>query len=100
MNELNGWSTDIPTEAGNYWFYGNPYKGQMGSDYKKNPDRVKLYYVEVQVNFKNTLIITEGQIVSARKFDASRNANGVVGYFKKVEPVEVPLDDPLNIFIK
>lgn len=96
-----GWSRDIPVESGSYWFYGNPWKGALGIDYKDNqpPDNVKLYLIKVQINKFNVILTCEGTSLTPTYFDKTIYRTGILGYFKKIEEVKPP-DDVLNLFKK
>jgi len=82
------WCNEYPVENGNYWFYGDPYMGQMGADYKPGciPD-VKLYYVKVR-----KMAVCDGQFMTKHKFNYDKQQKGWCGYWAIVIDPIVPMD--------
>ena len=98
LMNLSDWSNDAPTEPGRYWFYGEPFFGQMGRDFENNSIlNPKLYYVEVQRLSNGLIGVVSGQFCPLKKFDKSKRNAGYVGYWKKSDNIELPTDN-LNLF--
>lgn len=96
MSELI-WSNEFPTESGNYWFYGDPYRGQMGKDFFEGAEieknNIRLYYV----NIKGSFAICDGHLWKVTKFNKEKIKAGYLGYWAKVESIKLP-NDTLNLF--
>jgi len=94
--EENKWLTDFPNKEGNYWFYGNPFLGSMGIDFRDDspPVEPKMYFVEVIAisNGLSLMGITSGQIITLRKFTKLQSHEGYVGYWLKADVPSLPLD--------
>lgn len=92
--KLNNWTTDIPTQPGKYWFYGDVWAGQMGVDFTpghKFTPRLRL--VKVAQVSNGTIAHADGAFISLRKFDPTNNrSQGVVGYWHKCDVPELPVD--------
>lgn len=91
------WSNEFPKDSGNYWFYGDPYRGQMGKDFlektKVEENNIKLYYVKISGNFATC----DGQLWKITKFNKEKIKAGYLGYWAKVELTKPP-KDTLNLF--
>jgi hypothetical protein len=96
------WSSSPPEEPGEYWFYGDPYKGQMGIDYQDNAPIVKpkMYLVQIRKISNGMMAVTEGQIIPLRKFNKAKvHGNGYVGYWRKAKFPNPPEDIEL-LFVR
>jgi hypothetical protein len=91
------WSSSPPEGPGEYWFFGDPYKGQMGIDYQDDAPSVKpkMYLVQVRKISNGFLGVTEGQIIPLEKFVKSKSRHGYVGYWGKMELPNPPADTEL-----
>lgn len=91
---LNNWTTDIPTEPGTYWFYGDEHAGQCGGDFQpghKFDQRLSLVYVNKISN--GLMAHSSGAFITLSKFNPSNMRSvGVVGYWKKCPMPEAPAD--------
>ncbi len=95
----NEWTNVIPTTPGNYWFYGDPYWGSMGSHFKDPPPpyEIKHYLIKVKQTGKGVMFICDGQFLSGRKFNKEKLRSGQVGYWKRIILPDPPIDT-LNMF--
>jgi hypothetical protein len=94
-DEINNlWSSSPPKEPGEYWFYGDPYKGQMGIDYRDAapPVEPKMYLVQIRKIANGLMAVTEGQFVPLRKFNKAKHGDGYVGYWKEAILPDPPED--------
>jgi len=92
-----GWSTTPPTEPGRYWFYGDPWLGDMGSDFRDDyhgPDEShrKMHAVEVVEISNGILAVANGNFMSLDTFN--KKHNGHLGYWQRAI---VPPPPPWNI---
>lgn len=94
-----GWSTKFPVKAGMYWFYGDPYQGQMGMDFQENTAEAKMYLVAVRKVVNGFIATTDGQFVPTTQFDRTRQRNGYVGYWMEATLPKAP-NDTLGLFAK
>lgn len=67
---IQRWHDDPPTEPGYYWFYGDPWMGQMGGHYAGTvgPEN-RLMLVEVQRVANGVVGVASGHFISLRKWD-------------------------------
>lgn len=88
------WTSLGPTMEGFYWFYGDPYKGGMGIDYRDDcpPIEPQMYLVEVATISNGLMAMTNGTIISLQRFDKARGIEGYVGYWKHANLPEPPID--------
>lgn len=93
------WTSECPREAGHYWFYGDPYKGQMGIDYRDDcpPIEPKMYLVEVIAISNGIMAVSEGNMIPLRKFNKENRGDGVIGYWKPAE-LPTPPNDGEELF--
>ena len=91
---MNDWTSEIPDEVGHYWFYGNPYMGGMGIDFREDspPVEAKMHLVEVYAISNGLMAVTEGQVIPLRKFVKTNMREGVVGYWKRARLPVAPKD--------
>jgi hypothetical protein len=90
---MNEWSTDFPSEEGDYWFYGDPWFGSMGQDYVPGAvPNVKMYFVQVHATGRGFIGEARGQFVTSRKFDPAQRREGYLGYWRKVDMPPPPRD--------
>lgn len=93
---MKEWTTDIPTEEGHYWFYGD-IVGGMGShftdDFKPEPEFI---HVQVSKITNGMIFVGQGRFLPDRKFDKKIRKEGVIGYWKKIDH-EIP-EDSENFF--
>lgn len=100
------WTQDYPTEPGHYWFYGDPYKGQMGQDFTENARiNPQLSLVRIFQTSNSLMAVGDGQCFPSRKFDKTSAYNtGYLGYWAKADIPEVPHDtqafDGFNVTIQ
>ena len=97
---MRKWVNEFPSEPGNYWFYGELWRGSMGCHYGDNPDQIKpeLCYVQIKKGGGGSLMgSSQGQFVFSKKFNFNKNQQGWIGYWRKVESVELP-EDYLKLF--
>ncbi len=92
-----GWSTEPPTEPGRYWFYGDPWLGDMGSDFRDDyagPDEKhrKLHSVEICAISNGVIAVCDGNFMSLTTFAKKRN--GHLGYWQRAA---TPAPPPWNI---
>jgi hypothetical protein len=88
-NIIRGWSPDLPTEEGFYWFYGDLWMGLMGSDFNEdNVPEARMVLVEIQRN----IIIGDGSIVPTAKFNKEERIAGWLGYWAPAEMPAPPYD--------
>ena len=77
------WTTEIPTEPGKYWFYGDPYYGGMGRDFKEDavvePNDIKMHLMSVWKIANGLMIVTGGSFYSAKTFRQRKAASGSFG---------------------
>lgn len=64
---------DPPDQPGYYWFYGDPWMGQMGGHYAGtiDPDK-RLMLVEVERIANGLLAISKGQFIPLTKWDGKQ----------------------------
>jgi hypothetical protein len=91
--DCSGWSTTPPSEPGRYWFYGDPWLGDMGSDFRDDyhgPDENhrKLHSVEIVAISNGVLAVADGNFMSLRTFD--KKGKGHLGYWQKAETATPP----------
>jgi len=88
--EKMSWSEQIPKEVGFYWFYGDPFHGEMGQNYFDDspPIETKMYLVEIFKVSNGLMATTVGQIIKLRKFSKINKQPGVVGYW---QPAGLPV---------
>jgi len=81
---LFGWSQEFPKKEGDYWFYGDPYMGQMGGNYNGNikPD-IEMYFIKVKKINDGFMAVVDGQFMSTNKFDLKKRKSGYLGYWQK-----------------
>ena len=93
-SDQTGWTTEASNMPGFYWFYGNPYLGQMGIDFRDNAPPIipKMDLIEVHPLSTGKIGATEGQFVYLRKFDKSIIKQGYIGYWKQAELPTAPMD--------
>lgn len=90
---INNWFEDFPTEEGHYWFYGDPYFGLMGKDYREGAEPDNGMYLVIIRKLGNSLCgQVDGQLLYNRKFDKERHRQGYVGKFLKAILPEPPKD--------
>ena len=88
------WSKDFPDEPGFYWFYGDPFHGQMGMDFQtpKKPVDAKMQLVEVAEISNGLIAIAAGHFFPSNPFDIKKIRAGYLGYFMKADMPEPPPD--------
>jgi hypothetical protein len=95
------WSSTAPDTEGIYWFYGDPFMGSMGIDFRDDAPKIKpeLYLVEIREISNGFLAVTKGNIISLRKFNKKDKfyREGYVGYWAEAELPENP-PDPEKLF--
>ena len=91
---LSGWSNQLPTEPGQYWFCGDEFHGSMGSDYQPNSSPVKpeVKLIEARLTGNGLMYISHGQFVQRKQFDKEKRQAGWHGYWKKATIPQAPLD--------
>lgn len=89
-----GWSTAIPTEPGDYWFYGNLHLGSMGEDYRIDRiEKPRLTRVTVKATANSLIGVGDGQIIFLDRFEPDVPfSKGVRGYWKQARLPELPTD--------
>ncbi len=74
---MNAWTSDIPTEPGMYWFYGNAYQPVLGDD-------IELHFLRVRrTGDGSPVYIMEGNFWYPK-------TKWVKGQFAKIEEPELP----------
>ena len=94
---VNEWSNEFPSEEGVYWFYGDPFHGQLSCDFENSSIEPNLYYVQVKQISNGLIAVASGQFMSSHKFNKEQRRSGYVGYWKKFEQIQLP-NDILNLF--
>lgn len=85
------WSEDPPTEVGHYWFYGDPFMGQCGSDFEDSPLIQKDLTLVKVIQCSNSLLANNGSYdIPLRKFNNKVDKEGYLGYWKKAILPETP----------
>lgn len=74
------WTTEIPTEDGLYYFYGELYFGSMGL-HSKEEYQLKLELNIVEIGNNGKIMIADGGFVYK---------SGIVGYWQKIPTPELP----------
>ena len=97
---MNNWTTTVPTEVGDYFFYGDV-RGGMGSHWREpfDPFTPELMMVSVRKSGTGSLMfVGNGRFLPDRKFDITdkRRHEGFVGYWKRND-VDLP-EDFENVF--
>tara|TARA_R110000868_G_scaffold14070_3_gene65605 strand:- start:1320 stop:1685 length:366 start_codon:yes stop_codon:yes gene_type:complete len=88
------WFDDAPTEPGYYWFYGEPWMGEMGGHYTgKVPPENRLMLVEIKQVTNGIVGISSGQFMNLRKWDGKQR-----GFFGKWTNAIVPDVNGLSPF--
>jgi hypothetical protein len=84
------WTEDIPTEPGFYWFYGEPFMGEMGGHYDGTilPNN-KLFIIKIHKNPSGLIAWTDGAFISLRKWDGKKR--GVLGKWMPLPTPQLPL---------
>jgi len=90
------WTKKIPTEPGKYWFYGDPYYGGMGRDFKEDavvePNDIKMHLMSVWKIANGLMIVTGGSFIPPEPFDIEKLQAGPLGYWKPAVLPESPED--------
>lgn len=80
------WYADAPSQPGYYWFYGEPFMGQMGGHYTGSVQPVIcLHSVKLQLVGGKLMAVVDGQFMPLNKWDGSR-----VGYYGKWAVASLP----------
>ena len=88
------WKSEFPSEPGFYWFWGEPFAGGMGRDYKEGATFTpELNVVEVtEIANKNLMAVCRGQFMSSKSFIKERRQEGWLGYWSKIDLPNLPTD--------
>jgi len=90
------WTTEIPTEPGKYWFYGDPHYGGMGCDFKEDavidPRDIKMYLTSIRKIANGIMIVTDGNFIQPTPFNKEKQQVGLLGYWKPATLPESPKD--------
>lgn len=90
---MTRWTTEIPTEEGRYWFWGEPHMGQMGSDYTdQREDEPRLLMVEICKMSNGLVGVSGSSFIYLHKFDPKNRAPGVAGYWTPAWVPDTPCD--------
>lgn len=83
------WFDDPPKEPGDYWFYGEPYMGEMGGHYTGTVKPCnKLILVEVHRIINGLAAVGNGNFVPLRKWDGKNR--GYLGKWANATLPEIP----------
>ena len=95
------WTSDIPTEVGEYWFFGETSRGSMGCHYRDPvaPYEQEMVLVYVWKCGNGLLAVVNGQCMPMRKFDKRVHREGCVGYWAKAEFPALPPDSE-GLFVR
>lgn len=88
------WTTEAPTTAGEYWFYGCPLMGEMGEDFTDHKVfRPRLCLVKVANCMNGIIATTNGHFMQLKKFNRFKeHSSGYLGYWTIHEPLDIPKD--------
>lgn len=91
---LSGWSNQLPTEPGQYWFCGDEFHGSMGIDYQLNAPAIKpeIKLIQARQVGNTIMFISHGQFVNKHQFDKTTHKAGWHGYWKKADVPKPPFD--------
>lgn len=86
------WTTEAPTQPGDYWFFGD-FMGGMGLDF--TDDAVvepRMMLVRVDKCSNGLMAVSEGRFVPRIPFDKTGRVEGYVGYWAPAELPEPPVN--------
>ncbi len=79
------WFDDPPQEPGYYWFYGDPYMGEMGGHYNGTVDpEYGLQLVEIHEIANGVMGVSNGQFIPLEKWNPESRHKGVLGKWAQV----------------
>jgi len=86
------WKSEFPTEAGFYWFCGDPYVGQSGGDYTPEGKalQIEMHIVHVWKNQNGVTGVINGGFIYRQPFDKAKHREGWVGKFAPADLPEFP----------
>ena len=83
------WSNQFPTEAGWYWFLGQPWMGSMGEQYREDyVPKIELFPVKIQKVSNGVIGVCCGQFMYKEPFNREHK---IPGYLGKFTPATLPV---------
>jgi len=85
------WCSEFPAKEGRYWFYGDPYFGNMRSDFKDDPEiDMRLYLIDVRKISNGWMCVTDGQFIPTNMFKKGVRKPGYLGFWRNAVLPTIP----------